>query len=313
LRIILPGLYTFFTYLEVQVSTIISGDNKMKMNIFKLLVLLACLLSVHHANAQVPNGGFENWSTDIDGNLNPDSWTTLNSSADTCVLQYTPAFAGNYSMLVKTFDFGLGPYAGIAYTQFPFALRPTHITACVRSTVMPGDYCYLMMALWNGDSSIAAIDSCTFKFDSTMAAQHCLTFPVAYISSLTPDSATIMVIAGNLSGAQLGSQIIVDDIAFSFSSGTNEMTLPLSSFIGNNYPNPASHYTLIPLSLSQNTDIKISIYDAIGNEVKKIDQGLMVAGEHIIKLPFDDLAEGVYIYSLSGNDFKFPGKFIVRN
>ncbi|MBL0257888.1 MAG: T9SS type A sorting domain-containing protein [Bacteroidetes bacterium] len=281
--------------------------------IFTSLFILVLFLRPFYLAAQIPNGDFENWSLDIDGNLNPDSWATLNGVPDTCVFQYTPAYSGNYSMRVATYDPGIGAQPGIAYVEFPYACRPTQIHVCVKTTIMSGDIGFVLMELHNGDSSIAAMDSCTFKFYTTTNTFQCFDFPISYISSLTPDSATVMIIAGNFLGAQLGTEIIVDELSFNCLTGIDETTIPVTATVGRNYPNPARDFTFLPLTLNKSSDVSIRVNDIFGKEVMWIDKGFMQAGENNLQMDVKSLANGIYFYSVSTGDLKIPGKFIVGN
>ena len=241
--------------------------------IFTSLFILVLFLKPFYLAAQIPNGDFENWSLDIDGNLNPDSWATLNGVPDTCVFQYTPAYSGNYSMRVATYDPGIGAQPGIAYVEFPYACRPTQIHVCVKTTIMS----------------------------------------ISYISSLSPDSATVMIIAGNFLGAQLGTEIIVDELSFNCLTGIDETTIPVTATVGSNYPNPARDFTFLPLTLNKSADVSIRVNDIFGKEVMWIDKGFMQAGENNLQMDVKSLANGIYFYSVSTGDLKIPGKFIVGN
>src|SRR5437867_11479307 len=102
----------------------------------KTATLLLLSFLFFFIKAQIPNAGFENWSTDINGDFNPDFWQTSNSTPDTSVFRYTPAYAGNYSILVKAFTSGGFTIPGLAYTDFPFMLRPTHFNFYYKGTIM---------------------------------------------------------------------------------------------------------------------------------------------------------------------------------
>jgi hypothetical protein len=283
---------------------------KLKVTLFLLLFFSVTCSKV---SAQVPNGDFETWSLDGSGNMNPVYWETYNFAPDdTCVFPYTPAYNGNYSMRVTTWDFFGTPYPGIAFIEFPYTDRPEQICFCIKTTITPGDIGYVMMALQNGDSSIAAMDSCTFKFYNTTNQFNCYSFPINYLNPLIPDTAIIMVIAGDFTAPLLGTEVIVDDIRFDCPVGTGE-TPSLSSLAGAVYPNPSSHHTFIPLSLETGSEISVSISDLYGKEIKRIDKGFMAAGKRIIKLEVNDFATGLYFYTVNGNNFKFAGKFVVKD
>lgn len=271
--------------------------------------LIVCFLSTTNLISQIPNGTFESWAVDIYGDNNPVSWTTTNSDPDISVTPYTPAYAGTYSMKVSTFDPGFMAIPGVAEISFPYSQRPTHINACIKANILSGDKAYIIVALYQGDSIVAAPGDCSFVIDTTISSFTCLSFPITYQSALIPDSAYIMVVAGS-SLAQLGTNIIVDNLSFSlpadiatYNNIQNKIT---------NYPNPTSSETYIDLSLNSKTNIVISIWDTKGALVKTIDLGTVASGKQRITLNTNTLENGIYSYNLKGEDISFYGKLIVN-
>ena len=272
----------------------------------KLYIILGFifLFTAGETQAQIPNSGFESWTLDVDNNLNPDSWETSNAYPLVSVEQYTPAYAGNYSLRASAFDAGIITIAGIAYVSFPLTARPTHLRACVKTNVMPGDFAYIMFAAWSGDSVIAAADSCTFKIDSAITQFTCINLPIAYISSLLPDSATIMISGGDLSNAQLGTEIIVDELSF-LGVGIDEAEKGISF---QSYPNPASDRMNFTWTMKQREDLTLHIYDSNGKEV--ITENVQAA-LHSVSIPVSNLAEGLYFSRLTGENINTSGKFLI--
>ena len=64
-------------------------------------------------------------------------------------------------------------------------------------------------------------------------------------------------------------------------------------------PNPAQDYTIIRFT-TQNEYIRISLYDSIGSELKKIFSGRVNEGPHEIKLDTGFLPQGNYVIRISG-------------
>ena len=71
-----------------------------------------------------------------------------------------------------------------------------------------------------------------------------------------------------------------------------------------NYPNPFNPSTTIRFSLPTASDVKIEIFDLLGNSVKKLAENRYQAGIHTIKVDASDLSTGVYFYSMTAGDFK---------
>lgn len=273
-----------------------------------LFLLAICLFIFTGAHAQIPNSGFENWTMDADSNTNPDSWETSNVYPMVSVEQFTPAYAGNYSLKAKAINTGFGNLAGVAYISFPFTSRPTHLRACIKANVMPGDFAYLMFYSSAGDSVVAAADSCTFKVDSTISQFTCLDFPIVYVSSLLPDSATILISGGNFSSAQLGTEIVVDELSF-LGVGIEEADLNAIAF--KCYPNPVSDNLNLNVTLKNAALVDLKIYDLTGREVQSATLGQLNAGMHSIPVYTGRLAAGVYHCRLTGNNNSASTRFAV--
>ncbi len=279
----------------------------------KKITLFVCLtiffFSTSNMIAQIPNGTFESWAVDIYGDNNPVSWTTTNSDPDISVTPYSPAYAGTYSMKVSTFDPGFMAIPGVAEVSFPYSQRPTHINACFKATILPGDHAYIIVALYQGDSIVAAPGDCSFVIDTTNSTFTCMSFPITYQSALVPDSAYIMVIAGS-SLAQLGTNIIVDNLTFSLPASI--ATYSNSQNIITNYPNPTSSETYLDLNLITKNNIIISVWDAKGSLVNTIDLGTIASGKQQITLNTNTLENGIYTYNVKGQDISYYGKLIVN-
>ncbi len=85
-----------------------------------------------------------------------------------------------------------------------------------------------------------------------------------------------------------------------------EIRLPEKFKLDQNYPNPFSSSTAISYDLDKQSDVKVSIYDVLGREVKTFNVGYQSAGSHGItwngRNQFGKLvAPGVYFYRLQAD------------
>lgn len=252
------------------------------MRTLKLLCFAVVLSSL--SLAQIPNAGFETWAADPDTNYNPVGWETTNSYPMVSVEPVTPGHQGTYAMKVKSLDLGIIvlPGAAIMEAGYNFAQTPTRFSAWVRSTIMPGDTAIIIVALMKGDTVIAATGDCTFKIDSSYANYTYLEFPIAVISSAIPDSFYVMVTSG-LSNPQVGTEIIVDDIAFTNDGPVNVLTergLPGAFLLDQNYPNPFNPETAVSYQLSAVSDVTLTVYDLLGRVAAVLVDETLPAGRH---------------------------------
>ena len=280
----------------------------MKRNSTVLLILFF-VFGITTLIGQIPNNGFENWANDEDDQFNPVGWMTTNDDPYICATQYTPAYAGNYSLKLSTVDYGFAAIAGIAQVEFPFTERPNSLDFCIKTNVIPGDEVYVTCGLFIGDTIIAGPGDCTFVIDTTINEFTCLSLPITYGFDWYPTSATIMIIAGN-SNAQVGTTIIIDEIKFAGTTGIGN-TNSVSDNKIENFPNPAREFTYIPLNLSSESDVEVLILDMNGKAVQSIPYQSLQIGKNDLLVNTSQFVNGVYTYTVRSIDFNYFGKMIV--
>lgn len=251
---------------------------------------------------QITNPGFESWVTDPDGNINPVGWQTTNDFPVVSVEPFGPGCQGENAMKVKTLDMGLIALPGIAIMEaaYDFDKIPSKFGACVKANIEPGDVAYIIVALMRGDSVIALQDSCTFKIDSTISQFTYLEFPIAVQSSLLPDSFLIMVVSG-LSNAKVGTEIIIDEIAFIAGNPTEvseESGNPRGYLLLENYPNPFNPSTRIKYQVARNAHVSLKVQDLLGREVAVLVDEEQGAGSYEVDYDASQLTGGVYFCTL---------------
>ena len=248
--------------------------------------------------SQIPNGGFEVWQTDPDSNFNPVSWETTNSFPLVNVERYTPGCQGNYALKVKTLNPGF-PFPGVAYLQvaYNFTQIPTRFSACLKASIMPGDRAYIIIGLMRGDSIVALQDSCTFKIDSTISQFTYREFPLTIQSALVPDSLVIIVASG-LGTGQVGTELIVDELAFGSTSVSQMEALPGSFSLHQNYPNPFNPVTNISFNIPAKSFVTLKVYDGLGREVSTLLSEELPQGTYSRTWNTEGLASGTYYYRL---------------
>ena len=80
-------------------------------------------------------------------------------------------------------------------------------------------------------------------------------------------------------------------------SGDEEL-IPGSEMLYQNYPNPFNPSTVISYSLPEKSDIKLTIYNAIGIEIKTLINGSQNAGKHEIIFNAENNPSGIYYIKL---------------
>lgn len=86
-------------------------------------------------------------------------------------------------------------------------------------------------------------------------------------------------------------------------SGSDDLPIPLTIKLNQNYPNPFNSSTLINFTVPQNGNVKLTIYNSLGQEVKTLKDEVMSAGDYSVQ--WNGLnesgslaASGMYFYRL---------------
>jgi len=87
--------------------------------------------------------------------------------------------------------------------------------------------------------------------------------------------------------------------------------IPETFALEQNYPNPFNPSTTISFALPQATQLKITVYNTLGEQVTTIAEGMYDAGYHKITFNASNLPSGTYIYRLESNDFVQVRKMIL--
>lgn len=97
---------------------------------------------------------------------------------------------------------------------------------------------------------------------------------------------------------------------FWYSAGGNltyvtpvENNLPEKFALGQNFPNPFNLSTTIRISVPEQTDVSIKLYDILGAEVLTIFAGELNPGYYDLNFDAGNLASGIYIYRMTAGSF----------
>jgi hypothetical protein len=114
---------------------------------------------------------------------------------------------------------------------------------------------------------------------------------------LTTGDNTITLTAGNIlvDYIQLNKETVI--------SAVSENKLPLVYQIDQNYPNPFNPTTNIHFVLAQASNVKLTVYNLLGQEVVTLVNNPLRAGAHTIQFDAGQLASGIYFYRLEAGDF----------
>jgi hypothetical protein len=93
------------------------------------------------------------------------------------------------------------------------------------------------------------------------------------------------------------------DGQFEYSDIVEVEIVPTEFELSQNYPNPFNPSTTIRFSLPKQTQLKISLYNMLGEFVEAIAEGTYDTGYHKVVLNASNLPSGMYVYRIESNDF----------
>jgi hypothetical protein len=77
-----------------------------------------------------------------------------------------------------------------------------------------------------------------------------------------------------------------------------DASIPDENMLYQNYPNPFNPTTLIKYALTNESNVRITIYNIAGQRIENILNGIRQAGYHTIEWKSNNLPSGIYIYTI---------------
>jgi len=96
-----------------------------------------------------------------------------------------------------------------------------------------------------------------------------------------------------------------------------ENLIPSEFKLGKNFPNPFNPSTTIPVSVPEESELILKVYNVLGQEIKTIFDGLKQAGKHYFRWDgtnylSQQVAAGIYLYRMNTNKgHTFVGKMVL--
>lgn len=78
-----------------------------------------------------------------------------------------------------------------------------------------------------------------------------------------------------------------------------------------NYPNPFNASTVVRFIVPQNGNVKLQVFNTLGQQVRTLFEGFRLAGVHELSMDASQLASGVYLYRLQTTESILVRKLIL--
>ena len=282
-----------------------------------LTVLIALTIKL---NAQIPNNGFENWTT-IGSYENPTGWATSNSlSAGTfysCTksTDHYPVNVGSYSIRLEnntsltqlTGGYGMAITDTMAYPfkpAFPIVGSPTSLCGYYKYNAFNNDSMFIRIVFFNNSVMLGYN---TFITGITTAAWTSFILPLTYP---TADSATMYFSAfypsGPTDGPNGNSILYVDNLSFNNLINSVSKNPSENAFI-NFYPNPASTIVTLNIDNIDKQDLTLNIYNIMGSLVKT-----EIFKQNQQQINVSDLSNGIYVVEIKSKELTGKQKLIIQ-
>ena len=103
--------------------------------------------------------------------------------------------------------------------------------------------------------------------------------------------------------------ITIEECVIGIKSNNNQ--IPLDYSLLQNHPNPFNPTTKIKFELPASDDVKLKIYDNLGNEVTTLIDSKLNAGYYEIEFKGENLSSGVYFYKLIAGNYIVTRKMVL--
>lgn len=146
--------------------------------------------------------------------------------------------------------------------------------------------------------------------------------PVTF-SSDKPYSKLVLKFGAYQPGSNSKHSLIFDEVryALSYEEAVPLKTVNVKDFedtslpnfqINQNYPNPFNPSTTITYSVAKPSNVKIVIYDMLGQKVKTLVDEYKIIGSYSVRFNAMNLTSGVFFYTIDANGFRQSKKMILN-
>jgi hypothetical protein len=93
--------------------------------------------------------------------------------------------------------------------------------------------------------------------------------------------------------------------------GEDDMLLPTTTILRQNYPNPFNPSTIISFELPSRDQVRLDVYNLLGQRVRRLVDGSLPAGEYEVTFDGTGLASGAYFYKFEAGDYRETKKMLL--
>lgn len=195
--------------------------------------------------------------------------------------------------------------------------RPNTATLLVNAPTLPEDTPVSVLAngrvvgtdvVRDGTAAITVRGTDRFSSADTPTADEGATLTLASEREDSRTSLQIREAENLLTGASVGSPLTyTEDAVFVASVAQEQNEFGLSK----NVPNPARTTATIRYTLPTTTDVTLTLYNVLGQEVATLVDGSKSPGQHQVQMDASELSSGVYFYRINAGSYTKSRKMTV--
>lgn len=304
----------------------------MKIKISTALTGLLISLSFINANAQdVPNGGFETWlpALGIPPYEEPQDWFTSNSSNSTSVTRSIESssglFAAKLTTIVTESDTVLGQLfsieniPGLIYQKPGFAISPNVISLTGNYKYLPqgDDVAFIAIYITKNIDGVNQLTGYgTMGFVQEVTEYQDFELPIIYLQDgIGGDSALVLISSGSTSGSVTnGTSLFIDGLSVLTTTGLEYAFNGSTKKSIQAFPNPANQLATLNYWVKNNdSEVKLSVMDMNGKLVYERSEGIRTQGMNKLELNTEELAPGIYSYTITAGQQSITNKLVVAH
>jgi len=279
---------------------------KKQITLFAILISFSTFLFAQN----VPNGGFENWSSG-----DPVDWTTSNDGSTTTVFQDNDSYSGSSAVRLQTdSEETKVPEIESGYDNFgiPVSQRYEELSFYYKYIEDGSDKLVIQISI--ADEDYQTLGSAVFEIEDNEENYTQALVPIEYDEPGTPAFAiiTITLLDGFGSGPPSEeTYALIDDVEFTGSQGVDEINTESTRILIS--PQPANDVARI----SFNSDVKVnnlnlSIIDPSGRSMGEYKFGNISSGMNEVMVDVSHFTPGLYIVLINADGESFTKKMIVK-
>jgi len=287
----------------------------MKKRYYTLIGILFMGLSLFAQN-EIPNADFENWT-----NGEPNEWFTSNVAGTVInVTQTGDAQNGASAAFGEVADVAGTPFpptlaSGVQGNgAFPITERYTTLNGHYRLNSIDGEAISVTVLILDANS--AALGTGFLTLDQPTSTYTSFSVPIVYGFSGDAAFATIVFNILNLSGSLpiVGASMHIDNLSFSTTTGVEPVDgaeIAETFQLKQNYPNPFNPSTTIEFSTTKTSNVKLTIFNPLGQEVETLVNEELTPGTYKADWQPQDQSGGIYFYQLEADGFVETKKLVL--